>query len=80
MRSERAAYEAALQWLTRMGVEVESVRLDRYYSFPKDAARYRGASVYLLPRKDTAVHLRMQPEWLEAMRKFVEETMGYLEQ
>ena len=26
------------------------------------------------------MHLRMQPEWLEAMRKFVEETMGYLEQ
>lgn len=80
MRSERAAYEAAHRWLERMGVEVESIRLDRYYSFPKDATRFRGAKVYLIPRKDTAIHLPLRREWVEAMREFVEETMGYLEQ
>lgn len=79
MRSERAAYEAALNWLQRMGVEVNSIRLDRYYSFPNDAARFKGAKVYLIPRKNTA-HIPVLPEWLEAMRGFVEETLGYLEQ
>jgi len=79
MRSERAAYEMALNWLQRIGVEVNSIRLDRYYSFPKDAARFNGARVYLIPRKNIA-HIPIIPEWLEAMRGFVEETLGYLEQ
>ena len=76
--SERAAYEAALAWLTRMGIEVESIRLDRYYSFAGDAARFPGARFYVLPRKDSKVHL--QSEWLHAMREFVERTTRYLEE
>lgn len=79
LRSERVAYEAALAMLTRNGIEVISIRLDRYYSFPADAARFSGARVYLLPRKNTR-HLRLQREWLGAMRTFVEDTTGFLEE
>lgn len=80
IRSERAAYEAALRWLDRMGVEVNSIRLDRYYSFPKEAARFKGAKVYLIPRKDTATHIPILPEWLLAMLGFVDTPMEYLQQ
>jgi len=80
IRSERAAYEAALRWLDRMGVEVNSVRLDRYYSYPKEAARFNGARVYLIPRKDTAIHIPIQSEWLKALEGFVETPMEYLQQ
>lgn len=78
LRSEREAYDAALAWLDRVGVRVESVRLDRYYSHPKDSANFPEAAFYALPRKDLA-HLPLQAEWLEAMRAFVHDTIRYLE-
>lgn len=80
MKSERAAYERAMEWLRRMGVEVNSIRLDRYYSYPKDAERFKGARFYVIPRKDTAIHIPIHKEWLEAMRSFVYDTLGHLEQ
>jgi len=78
LRSERAAFDQALTWLKEQGIEVNSVRLDRYYSHPSDAERFRGASFYFLPRKDVRVHL--QHEYLEGLRKFVEEPVAYLEE
>ena len=78
LRSERAAYDAALRQLAELGVEVTSIRLDRLYSTPADAARFRGAKVYLLPKINS--HLAIQKEWLRAMRLFVENTPGFLEQ
>lgn len=77
-RSERGAYEAALHWLESQGIEVESIRLDRLYSLASDAERFRGASFYVLPRKDSKIHL--QHEWLEALRSFVEHPIAHLEQ
>ena len=78
LRSERAAYDAALAWLRRLGIEVSSVRLDRYYSHPSDAERFKGARFYFLPRKDAKVHL--QHEYLTGLREFVERPIAYLEQ
>ncbi|MHB1887434.1 MAG: ISNCY-like element ISFac3 family transposase [Acidimicrobiales bacterium] len=77
LRSERAAYDKALAWLKDQGIEVESVRLDRYYSHASDAARFPGATFYMLPRKDAKVHL--QHEYLTALREFVERPLRYLE-
>ena len=79
-KSERAAYDAALAWLAAQGIEVESMRLDRYYSFPRDVERFPEARFYLIPRKDTTVHLPLRMAWVRAMRSFVEDPMGHLEQ
>ena len=78
LRSERAAYDTSLEWLKRQGIEVTSVRLDRYYSHASDAERFPGAKFYMLPRKDAKVHL--QHEYLTALREFVGNTVVYLEQ
>lgn len=78
--SERKAYESAMAWLAKQGIGVESIRLDRYYSFPGDVGRFPTARFYLIPRKDTAVHLRLQTAWIRAMRSFVETPMEHLEQ
>jgi transposase len=78
LRSERAAFDATLEWLKKQGIEVESVRLDRYYSHASDAERFPGARFYMLPRKDAKVHL--QHEYLAALREFVGNTTAYLEQ
>ncbi len=78
LRSERKAFDSALVWLQAQGIEVKSVRLDRYYSHPADAERFRGAAFYFLPRKDVRIHL--QHEFLTGLREFVERPLEYLEQ
>lgn len=78
LRSERNAYDGALRWLKEQGIEVESIRLDRYYSHASDAERFPGARFYMLPRKDARVHI--QHEYLTALRGFLENTTAYLEQ
>ena len=80
LRSERAAYDASLAWLTVQGIEVRSMRLDRYYSFPRDVERFPKAMFYLIPRKDTAAHMTLQHSWIQAMRSFVENPVAHLEQ
>lgn len=77
-RSERAAYEAAMAWLKAQGIELDSIRLDRLYSSVSEAGRFRGARFYFLPRKDVKIHF--QHEWLQALREFVGQPLGYLEQ
>lgn len=77
-RSERGAYEAALRWLEAQGIGVESIRLDRLYSQASDAERFPGAAFYILPRKDSKIHI--QHEWLETLRSFVERPIGHLEE
>ncbi len=78
LKSEREAYDSALAWLQRQGIVVRSVRLDRYYSHPTDAEKFRGAAFYFLPKKDARVHL--QHEFLQALRSIVKEPIAYLEQ
>lgn len=77
LRSERAAFEQALAWLQEQGIEVHTVRLDRYYSHASDAARFPGAAFYFLPRKNVRVHL--QHEFLAGLRRFVEHPMEHME-
>ena len=77
-RSERAAFEAAMAWLTAQGIELGSIRLDRLYSGVGDAARFRGVRFYFLPRKNVRIHV--QHEWLTSLREFVESPISYLEE
>ena len=79
LRSERDAYDRALGYLDRLGVHVESVRLDRLYSHPRDADNFPGAAFWVLPRKGM-VSLPVHHEWLAAMRSFVEDTVRHLEE
>ncbi len=76
-KSEREAYASALAWLKVQGIEVRSVRLDRYYSGPADTKQFAGTAVYILPRKNSRVHF--QREWMRALRAFVEHPLEYLE-
>jgi len=78
LRSEREAYDRALVYLHRIGVSVDSVRLDRLYSHPGDAQKFPAAWFYVIPRKNIA-HLPLHDGWLRSMRAFVEDTIGYLE-
>ena len=78
LRSERAAYDAAMEWLRVQGITIDSIRLDRLFSTVRDAERFRGARFYLIPKRDLKLHI--QHEWLTALREFVERPIPYLEE
>ena len=78
MKSEREAYDRAMNLLSFIGVEMDSIRLDRYYSSPSYMDRLGDTRVYVIPKKNAT--LNGSQKWKNTMRDFVENTMPYLEQ
>jgi len=67
--SEAKAFHKAMEMLKQLDIEIKSVRLDRYYSFPCYAKLFSGAKFYIIPRKDAK--LGHGTEWLHALQSFV---------
>ncbi|RZB30858.1 MAG: hypothetical protein AEth_00812 [Candidatus Argoarchaeum ethanivorans] len=55
-KSEKEAFDRAMEMLECIDVEVKRVRLDRYYSFPSYVDRFGDAKVYVIPRKNATLH------------------------
>jgi len=77
-KSEKKAFDNAMRMLEDIDMEIESIRLDRYYSFPSYVDRFGEAKVYVIPRKNST--LRGSWKWKRTMMEFVEDTIPYLEQ
>lgn len=77
--SEKKAFGRAMEMLKEVGLQMRSVRLDRYYSFPSDVDRFGDARVYIIPRKDTVLK-RSSWKFKRTLKEFVENTVPYLEQ
>ena len=78
MKSERDAYYRAIDLLRSIGVEIDSIRLDRYYSSPPYMDRLGNTKVYVTPKKN--VTLNGSQKWNDTVKEFLENTMKYLEQ
>jgi len=78
LRSEKKAFDNAMKMLEKSDIEIGSIRLDRYYSFPSYVDRFGEAKVYVIPRKNST--LRGSWKWKRTMMEFVEDTIPYLEQ
>jgi len=78
LRSEKKAFDNAMKMLEKIDIEIGSIRLDRYYSFPSYVDRFGEAKVYVIPRKNST--LRGSWKWKRTMMEFVEDTIPYLEQ
>jgi len=81
-KSEKDAYGKALKMLSKMGedidLEIEDIRIDRYYSNPSDVkllSQFIG-KIYIIPKR--GAKLGHGDAWLEAMRSFVDDTMRHL--
>lgn len=76
--SEAKAFYKAMEMLKEMDIKINSIRLDRYYSFPCYAKLFPNSKFYVIPRKDS------KPgggtEWLHAMQSFVWDTTNHLEE
>jgi transposase len=78
LKSEKRAFDKAMEMLQKIDVRLSSVRLDRYYSFPCYVDRFHGTKVFIIPRKNAT--LRGSWKWKRTMFDFVENTLPYLEQ
>lgn len=78
LRSEKEAFDKAMQMLQNMDVKIKSMRLDRYYSSPVYVNQFKDAKVYVIPK--TNVALLNGFKWTETMREFTFDTMKYLEE
>ena len=78
LKSEKDAYLKAMKMLRDSEVWIKSIRLDRYYSNPKDVNSYRGCQIYFIPKKNVAMGNGLY--WNERLTEFVEDTFGYLKE
>ncbi len=78
MKYERQAYDRAMELLHSINMEMDSIRLDRYYSFPSYMDDLGNTKVYIMPKKNSTLNLL--GKWKDAMREFVENTMHYMEE
>jgi len=78
LKSEKEAFDRAMEMLKHVDVEIDSVRLDKYYSFPSYVDRFGNAKVYVIPRKNAT--LRGSWKWKDTMEMFVNDTIPYLGQ
>ena len=56
LKSEKAAFEAALELMRECGVEAKSVRLDQYYAGQSTAAAFEAnTALYLVPKSNATI-------------------------
>ncbi len=79
LRSEKEAFEGAMAMLSHTDVELSSMRLDRYYSYPTYVNAFGGETrVYVMPKRNST--LKGSQKWKDTMKEFIKDTMGYLEE
>ena len=78
LRSEKEAFDKAMQMLRNADVKINSIRLDRYYSCPVYVSQFGESKVYIIPKK--TVNLEHGAKWTETMGEFLSDTMKYLEE
>lgn len=78
LRSEKEAFDKAMQMLRNIDIKLKSIRLDRYYSCPVYVNQFGDSKVYVIPKKK--IKLEHGAKWTETMGEFLCDTMKYLEE
>ena len=56
MKSEREAYDRAMDLLSTLGLKMDSIRLDRYYSSPSYVDKLGDTKVFVIPKKNATLN------------------------
>ncbi|MCZ7357218.1 MAG: ISNCY family transposase [Candidatus Methanoperedens sp.] len=78
LKSEKEAFDRAIEMIKKIDVKIDSMRLDKYYSFSSYVDKFGDAKVYVIPRKNATV--RGSWKWKDSMEDFVNNTFSYLGQ
>ncbi len=75
-RSEKDAFEKAMKMLKSMGVKINSISLDRYYSTRKVLRMFDAeTAIYVIPRKNLS---KIGFDWLRVIERIVESPYRFL--
>jgi len=75
-KSEKDAFEKAMEMLKSMGVRVNSIYLDKYYSSRKVLRMFgKETAVYVIPKQNLT---RIGFEWLRVIKRIVEAPHQFL--
>ena len=78
LKSEKEAFDKAMQMLRFVDVKIKSIRLDRYYSCAVYVNKFSDSKVYIIQKKN--VTLEQGVKWTETLGEFLCDTMKYLEE
>jgi transposase len=78
LKSEKEAFDKAIQMLENIDVKIKSIRLDRYYSCPVYVNMFKESKVYIIPKKN--VELANGFKWHDTLKDFLLNTMEYLKE
>jgi len=75
-RSEKDAFEKAMEMLKSLGVKINSISLDKYYSNRKTLKLFgKETAIYVIPKQNLA---RIGFEWLRVIERIVESPYIFL--
>ncbi len=79
MRSEMEAFDNARKMMEELGIEVDSVRLDRYYTFQSIVGKFGcDTKFYILPKKNTKIN--GGEKWHDIWKSLMENSMAFLKE
>ena len=73
MKSEKQAFDSAIKMLGSVAVNINSVRLDRYYSYPSCVDIFDTEKVFIIPKKNAT--LKGSWKWKRLMKHFADNTI-----
>ena len=77
MKSEKDAYRKAIDMIARLRIDLESVRLDRYYSGQSILDDFsENTRIFIIPRKNSRI--RGSRRWREIIGRFMNDPIAYL--
>lgn len=77
LRSEKEAFNNAKTMMVNLGIEVDSTRLDKYYTNQSIVKEFsKDTRIYLLPKSNTTIN--GSKEWHEIWNAIMYDTMSYL--
>ena len=75
-KSEMKAFHKAMRMVERLGINMNSLSLDKYYSSRKVLNLLgKEVAVYVIPKKNIS---RLGPSWVRVIRRIAEEPMKFL--
>ena len=77
-KSEKEAFDRAMQMLKKLDIEIQSVRLDKYYSCRSYVDKFSGSKVYIIPKINATI--RGSPNWKKVLKEFIDDTMNFLKE
>jgi len=80
-KSEKEAFLCAIRMLEELGLNIQSIRLDKYYqqAYVKYLGeKFKGINFYIIPKKNSTI--RGSLEWKKMLSAFIEDTKAFLKE